>query len=891
MRGALRRLSIVVGVLGSLLALTSGASAQDGQPWRNANLPPDQRAQLLLQAMTLDQKVTLFAPDPGEPIPELGVPPRRESDGCCGVNTTATPTTGFPVGLSLASTFSLPLATEWGGGIGIEARLTGQSGITSPSLDLMRSPFYGRGWESFGEDPLLQGRMGVGAVRGVQSNDIYSLAKHYTLNDQETKRGSVDEQADERTLNEFYVRPWEIVVEEQEPGAIMCAFPRVNGTKACSNEHLLSDILKGRLGFNGFVSSDYNACAGVESFLAGTDVCGPAGGPFNGPALRALVESGELPLARFNDMVFRVLRTFFAVGLYDNPPPGAFTGEQNQEIAPDVLDRNEQISREVARAGSVLLKNTRRGLPLDDGDIDSIAVIGSDADWYIDGGGASAVPEPARLTTILDGVAQRAGGGIDVTHASGTDPVRMGDTLPGLMEPVPSDVLAPPDAQPGVEGILAEYFTNPALQGDPVVSRVEDQVNQRSGLAADLLGTQQTPGVPFEFLFVPSQSRRFSGTLTPAETGDYTLALSHLGTVRLYVDDVEVIDDPGTEFTTSTTTVPLVAGQSYDIRIEYVADAPNTFAGGLNDAPFPMIRFDWTPPSSAAVPGIRQAVDAARAADVAVVVARDYIGEQADRGTLRLGQSQDRLIRAVAASNRRTIVVLATSGPVLMPWLDDVEAVLEAWYPGEAQGKAVADLLFGDVSPSGKLPVTFPASDGQSEQIGIPNPFRQITNPSPTAPHDEGVFVGYRGYEEQGVRPLFPFGHGLTYTTFEYRRLRLSDPRVGSGRRRGKDGRVRVLVRNTGRYRASDTVQVYSGRLPTRAVATPPKQLIGWGRVTLRPGEQRWVTVPIEIDAAEHPLAYFDVASNSWVTPRGNVRIYVGSSSRDIRRADTMTIR
>lgn len=156
--------------------------------------------------MTLDQKVTLFAPDPGEPIPELGVPPRRESDGCCGVNTTATPTTGFPVGLSLASTFSLPLATEWGGRIGIEARLTGQSRITSPSLDLMRSPFFGRGWESFCEDPLLQGRMGVGTVRGVQSNDIYSLAKHYTLNDQETKRGSVDEQADERTLNEF-LRP------------------------------------------------------------------------------------------------------------------------------------------------------------------------------------------------------------------------------------------------------------------------------------------------------------------------------------------------------------------------------------------------------------------------------------------------------------------------------------------------------------------------------------------------------------------------------------------------------------------------------------------------------------------------------------------------------------
>jgi beta-glucosidase len=416
-------------------------------------------------------------------------------------------------------------------------------------------------------------------------------------------------------------------------------------------------------------------------------------------------------------------------------------------------------------------------------------------------------------------------------------------------------------------------------------------VHQRSGLAADLLGTQQTPGVPFEFLFIPSQSRRFTGTLTPAETGDYTLALSHLGTARLYIDDVEIINNPGAEYTTSTATVPLVAGQSYDVRIEYVADAPNRFAGGLNDAPFPMIRFDWRPPSNTAVPGIQQAVEAAQDADVAVVVARDYIGEQADRGTLQLGQSQDRLIQAVAAANRRTIVVLATSGPVLMPWLDDVEAVLEAWYPGEAQGKAVADLLFGDVSPSGRLPVTFPASDTQSQQIGIPNPFRQITNASPAAPHTEGVFVGYRGYEEQGVTPLFPFGHGLSYTTFDHRRLRISDPRVSPGNRRDRDGRVRVLVRNTGRYTATDIVQVYSGRLPTTAVATPRKQLVGWGRVTLLPGRQRWVTVRIDIDGPEHPLAYFDAGSDSWVTPRGNVRIHVGRSSRDTQQSGTMTVR
>ena len=870
----------------AVLLLTAGAAlAQADQPWRDRGLPPDTRARLLLDAMTLDQKVTLFAPDPGAPIPELGVPPRRESDGCCGINTTATPTTGLPVGLSMASSFDTALAVEWGSVSGAEAWLTGQAGITAPSVDLNRTPFNGRMWESFGEDPLVQGRFGASTVRGVQRNDVYSLTKHYVLNDQETKRGSVDEQVDERTLNELHVRPWEILVEQSEPGAVMCAFPRVNGTKACTNRHLLTDVLKGRLGHRGFVSSDYNACSGVESFVAGTDVCGPEGGPFNGPALKAEVESGRIPAARFDDMVLRVLRTFFAVGLYDNPPPGSFTGEQNQTIPDEVLDRHEQVAREVAREGSVLLRNRRRALPIED--VDSVAVIGSDADWYIDGGGASAVPEPARLTTILDGIEQRAGADVDVAYARGTDPVRMGDTIPGLMEPVPSSVLTPAGGEPGEHGVLTEYFTNPVFAGTPGLARVEDQVNQRSGLAADLLGTQQAPGVPFAFLFVPSQSRRYTGTLTPTVTGDYTLALSHLGTVRLFVDDAEVIAEPGTRYTTSTASVPLVAGRRYDIRIEYVPNAPNTFAGGLNDAPFPMIRFDWTPPSSAAVPLVQQAVDAASNADVAVVVARDYIGEQADRGTLRLGQGQDRLIRAVADANRRTIVVLATSGPVLMPWLGDVEAVLEAWYPGEAQGKAVADLLFGDFSPSGKLPVTFPASDGQPEEIGIPNPFRQITDPSPTAPHDEGVFVGYRGYDERGITPLFPFGHGLTYTTFDYRRLRIREPH----RRSRRPARVQVLVRNTGNRTAAETVQVYSGELPTRAVDTPPKQLVGWNRVTLRPGRQRWVTVPIDVTGPEHPLSYFDVGSNRWRTPRGRVRIHVGSSSRDIRRTGTMTMR
>lgn len=886
-----------------MATLAGAAFAQDGQPWRDASLPPERRAQLLVEAMTLDQKLALINGEESQPVPQMGVPANRAIDGCCGVVTGARPTTALPAGLSLASTFDERRATTYGRAAGAEAWLLGFNGLGGPTMDLNRSPFHGRQYESFGEDPLLAGRVGAAQTRGEQRNAITALVKHYVLNDQESRRVSVDERVDQRTLNELWIRPWEILVGKADPGSIMCAFPKVNGEHACDNRHLLQDILRGRLGFKGFVSSDYAACyAGYGSFLAGTDLCGP-GEEFSVPALRAAVQSGALPPERLNEIVRRVLRTFFARGIYDRPAPGTLqpsatepspvpegTSGAPQDPEPgtsplpdSVLDRHEQIARRVAREGSVLLKNDREGLPLAARRTRSIAVIGSDADWYIAGSNGSP-PRPARLTTILDGIGARAGSGVEVTHVKGTDPVRLGDSLPGL-EPVPSAVLAPPGGASG-HGLVGQYFQNPVFQGDPFASRIDDQVNVREGISSAILNNTQVPGLPLPLLFNPDSSMRWFGSLTAPVTGDYTLGLSLLGSATLFVDGDAMITADQDTFGSVTKTLRLVAGEAHEIRIDYRPDAPNQFAGSLAEAALPMIRFGWIPPSSAAVPGVQAAAAAAKRADVAIVVARDYAGEEADRGTLTLPQGQDRLIRAVAKANPHTVVVLATDGPVLMPWLRDVDAVLEAWYGGEAQGKAVADLLFGDHSPSGKLPITFPATERQPEQIGIQNPFRQVNELNPVAAHDEGVFTGYRGYERRNVRPLFPFGHGLSYTRFQYGRVQVRGPRPN-----GRSGRVRVLVRNTGRRAATETVEVYSGRLPTAAVDTPPKLLIGWARVTLGPGRQRNVTVPIDIRGPQHALSYFDAGSNSWVTPRGNVRIYIGGSSRDIRRTGTMTVR
>jgi beta-glucosidase len=301
------------------------------------------------------------------------------------------------------------------------------------------------------------------------------------------------------------------------------------------------------------------------------------------------------------------------------------------------------------------------------------------------------------------------------------------------------------------------------------------------------------------------------------------------------------------------------------------------------------------PPSAQASPQIREAAELAGRSDVAVVVATTMEGEDADRHSLALPQDQDRLIRAVTGANPSTVVVLATGGPVTMPWLDEVPAVLEAWIPGEAQGKAVADVLFGDVGPSGKLPVSFPATEWQAELIGIENPSLQFASENPTTVFDEGIFVGYRGYEERGVEPLFPFGHGLSYTSFDYRRLRIRDPRLRRPGRPGRAGRIRVLLRNTGGRAGTEVVQIYHGELPAQ-VDTPPKQLLGWARVTVQPGRQQWVDIPVRLGTSEHLLSYWRTADDppqngAWVTPRGDVPIYVGSSSDDIRLRGTMFVR
>ncbi|MCC3276552.1 glycoside hydrolase family 3 C-terminal domain-containing protein [Arthrobacter sp. zg-Y20] len=838
-------------------------------PWGDPSLSPDLRATLVVAAMSLEQKVELLVQSGGTGVPEFGIPPIRSKDGCCGLALETEPSTSLPVGLSLASALDPTLGRAYGAVAGEEARATGYNTIAGPTMNLGKTPYNGRLWEAFGEDPLVSGDSAVAQVQGEQGASVSALPKQYMLNNFETRRGNVDVLVDQRTLQETYVRPWAQMVEESDPGSIMCSFNKVNGEYACGNDQLLNQILKTQTGFAGFVTSDFNAAHSFADYAAGLDVSGP-GLEFSGPNLLAAVQNGTVSEARVTDAARRVARTMFAKGIVDNPPIDTFVNPQPTDIPipANMLDAHDAIAQSVAEAGTVLLKNDG-ALPLAAG-TPSIGVIGSDADWYIDGGGSGAVPTPARLTTILDGITARAGDA-SVEYARGTDPVGLGDTIPGP-PPLPSGVLT---------DVNAEYrlgLNN--FEGTPTLARTEQQVNLRTGISADEINTSQVPGVGGELAASP-MTAVWTGTIVAPATGNYTFSLTHLGTARLFLDGAEVINEPADNLATQEIGVNMAEGQRIPIRIEYITDAPNQFNGGLNDQPGAMIRLGWTPPGGVLQPSIQEAVDVASRNSVAVIVARDYTGEAADRGSLTLPQNQDALISAVTAANPNTVVVLATSGPVTMPWIDAVPSVLEAWYPGQAQGRAVASVLFGDVNPSGKLPVTFPVSDQQASAVTPPYPFNFLTTVSPVVPYAEGVFVGYKAYTTQGAVPLFPFGHGLSYTRFDYANL-FATPEVDAD---DPDAEVAVQVTNIGTYPGEETVQVYVGNLPT-GVPTPARQLAGYGSISLPAGGIG--TVNIDLDPQS--LQYWDVNAGGWVTPTGQVPIYVGRSVDDIRLAGFITV-
>jgi beta-glucosidase len=842
------------------------------------------RANAVLAQMTTEEKVDLatgqlnnFYGFYNNPEPRVGIPAQTMADGPVGVRI-ANPnvdrrSTRFPSGTAMAASFDRALLRDVGATLGNEALHTGHNVLLAPAVDIPRTPLWGRAFEGFGEDPLLSGTLGSQYIQGVQSNPVMATIKHFAVNDQETSRFTISSQVDDRTLHEIYTKPYEIGVGEGKPGAAMCSFNKVNDVFACENP-LMNTLLKGEYGHRGFIMSDYNATPstaraandGLDQEQPGDQ--GPGSARF-GERLLAAVNAGDVSMSRLDDMVRRQLRPMIGLGLFDQPVQ---TDRFNEQA-------HGQVARRVAQEGTVLLKNDRRALPLRAGRrLRSIAVIGPDADnASAQGGGSSTISRPTYEVSPLDGIRNRAGSQVRVTYAAGTDGISEGDLLPGPAA-VPSTVLRPTGGAPGDRGLHAQFWGNASFSGAPGLELIDPNVNVNwgfqnfSGFNAASPKATSSRAVEGNFGLLGDLSARWTGELIVPDTADYRLGLTARGTARLYVDGERIVDFTSDTVTSHGVSLALRAGEPHSVRVEYSAPKLTQYQGG-------QVRFFWEHPETVMAPAMRDAVADARAADAAVVVVRDYETEggsrQADRPDLNLPKEQDQLIRRVARANPNTIVVLTTGGVTKTSnWEEDVPAILQAWYPGQEQGNAIADILLGDVNPSGKLPATVPVDESQVPPIDLDQ----------VAEHPEGIFVGYRGFQQRGDTPSYPFGYGLSYSRFRYRGLRVDDGR--SGQPQG-DISVSFTLRNRSSRAGAEVAQVYIGRLPTRFVATPPRQLAGYDRVALAARVSRRVTVPIP----RRSLSYWDTASQHWVTPAGQLPVYVGGSSEDTALAGVITVR
>jgi beta-glucosidase len=889
-RHALVRSAVVVAVLCvGVVGAPAGSAAPTsrpaaGRPWSDTHLSPQQRAQLLLRQMTLAEKVDLMTGNQGEapyafynaPIPRLGIPALKMADAGGGVAprgwslpATDGTATAMPAEMALGATWSPDVVRKFATVVADEVRETGQNVLLAPDTDIARVPWSGRISESQGEDPFLNGDQNSVYAATVQSRNVIATLKHYTANNQETNRGSGQNAImTERTLREVYALGFEMAVKRAHLGAVMCSFNKINGEYSCDNAVTLRTVLKGQIGFTGFVMSDFGALHDtLKGLAAGDDLETGTTTVYDG-ALLAAVQSGQASLALVDDAVLRILTSMFRMGLFDTD----YTPTSIPVAAHDA------VARSVERQAITLLKNSGV-LPLTAA-TKSVAVIGADANILAAESG-SAYVAPTTGTPTLQGITARAGPAARVTFTPGNDPVNAASMIETAdRTAVPSSVLTP--ASGTGPGLTAQYWHSPSFSGPSAATRVERQVNYDVGFASTFpnwagAGTQ-VPIPPVNF-FLEQQAVKYDGFLTPPATGDYRLSLTGWGDATLTLDGHTIIDMTGQDGrrVVDSPVLHLVAGQRHTLHVEYRATRPLT---GLQPG---TLLLQWRTPAAVQSPSIARAVTAAKHADVAIVYVRDFETEERDRVSLKLPQSADLLVSAVSAVNRHTVVVLATGGPVTMPWLGSVAAVVQTYFGGQEQGSALADVLWGDATPQGKLTVTYPSSE-QATPPGPANPWAGIANPDIT--YSEGVNVGYKGYDVAGITPLFPFGYGLSYTGFGYSKLGVHAPNWHATRL--QKVQVTFRVSNTGRRAGTETAEVYVG-LPA-STGEPPKRLVGYAQATLAAGRSAVMHLTIDPAAPNHPLSYFDEATHQWRLAAGTYRVYVGGSERDTPLSATFRV-
>jgi beta-glucosidase len=800
-------------------------------------------------ALPLERKVELLSGTDlwhTSHLRELGYEPLRVTDGPNGARGHVfggEPSTCFPVGTALAATWNPALITEVGRALAVETRAKGAGLLLAPTVNMHRHPLAGRNFEAYSEDPYLTAEIAVAYIRGVQSLGVGACIKHFVGNESEYERHTMSSDIDERTLREVYFAPFERAVRDAGVWAVMASYNRLNGIAASDHRWLLTEVLREQWGFNGAVISDWHGTRSTAAAVqAGVDLEMPGPTERRGAKLLNALASGEVEMADLDRAATAVAGL---IARTDNDEYLAADAPSVGEIAAIALEAARQSMVLCTNDGLLPLRSEREE---NAGDTSPrIAVIGPNAGrGQIQGGGSSRVT-PAAQVGPLEGLRARFGAA-HVTYAPGCVIDRFCPGLDARRVTTPA----------GVPGVLMEVFDGRQWAGDPV------RVDTVRSLSQVFYG--EIPDVADDQSF----SVRLSAKFVPEVSGTHVLGVACSGTVRVLLDGAGVLTVSSRDLTGDTfygygtdevcTEVDLVAGREVEFCAEFVRDTPSAIVGTIIGLRTPETQDLFA-----------TAVAAAAQAEVAVVVVGldgQWETEGNDRVDLTLPGRQDELVSAVAAANPRTVVVVNAGSPVAMPWRSEVAAIIQAWYPGQSFGTALAEIIAGDVCPSGKLPCTFPLDLADTPAVGhYPGTDGHVS-------YDEGIFLGYRHYDRDGLEVMFSFGHGLSYTSFEY-----GEPEVMP---EGDGLQITVPITNIGDCEGAEVVQAYL-HFPETQVVRPERTLGSFTKVVAQPGETVQAVLVIE----QSVLRVWD--SGEWLIEPGPVVVEIGSSSRDLRCKVTLS--
>lgn len=820
------------------MAIAIAGTAQTVKPAESKS--SEIKIEEIIKKLTLEEKVLMCAGAAPEMafrgVQRLGIPNVKCSDGPRGPSMGGTATV-FPSGIALGASWDTTLVRLGGKVMGNETRAKGIGVLLGPGNNILRDPLNGRFFEYYSEDPFLNSEITVASVTGIQSEGVAASLKHYACNNREDNRNFYMSIVDDRTLNEIYLPAYKAAVQRAHVSTIMTSANGVNNEFVSDSKKMLTDILKNKWGFDGFTLTDWLQTRSAEkSAMAGLDVSMPGGKDcLFGDTLLKAVKEGRIPIAVIDDKVRRILRIYGRIGVLDNK----FSKKNAQVNTPE----HQVIALKIAEEGMVLLKNEHHLLPLKTDKLKKVLVIGPNANKLLclPGAGGSSGARPPYEITVLKGLVNMLGEK-KVQYLSSEDL--------GGFSLVPNNAIVNAD---GGYGFKASYYAQD--NNEPLVKRVEANL--------DFMWEMKSPD-PF---IEPNKFTKghFEGKLIPPMDGKYTLRLIVNGVATLYHNAAKkeqlAFGDSQQTLTIANASVDLHKGEPYQIEIDFEKQ-PGDAA----------VRLEWELPEAPAEK-LKVLDDAARQADAVIFVGgidHSMDTEGRDRKDINFPGAQENILNRLAKLNKNLVAVLINGSPLeLGGWLPHVPSVLEAWYPGMEGGTAVANVLFGKVNPSGKLPFSWPKklADVPCKVLATEN--NDVVN------YTDSLMVGYRYYDTRHVVPEFPFGFGLTYTTFSYSKMQIN--------RVGKNIYAELRITNTGRQDGAEVVQLYVKPLQS-TVSRPEHELKGFKKIWIAKGKIK--TVAFELDKGA--FSYYSTADNGWRLEPGGYELQVGSSSRNIKVIGTV---